>query len=85
MTRMNRFIAFSLAAAAAVAVSVAVIKTGTSYVGISTAEAAAKQKVCKSKLPNGKIKSWRCGADQSCCVNHDMGLYVCGFPGLGCL
>ena len=81
---MSRLIALALAAVVALVVSITVIKTGTSHVGISTAEAAS-QKVCKSKMPNGKIKSWRCGADQSCCVNHSMGLYVCGFPGLGCL
>ena len=82
---MSRIIALSLAAFVALAVSLAVIKLGTSSVGVSSAEAAAAQKVCKSKMPNGKIKSWRCGADQACCVNHDLGLYVCGFPGLGCL
>jgi hypothetical protein len=85
---MSRRIAFVLAAFVALVVSFAVIKTGTSQVatvGISTAEAAAKTKMCKSKMPNGKIKSWRCGTDQACCVNHTMGLYVCGFAGLGCL
>lgn len=46
---------------------------------------AAGAKTCKSKMPNGHIKTWRCGADQACCVNHDMGIYVCGFAGLGCL
>ena len=82
---MSRTIAIVLAACVALVVSFAVIQTGTNKVSIATAEAAAKQKVCKSKMPSGKIKSWRCGADQACCVNHDMGLYVCGFAGLGCL
>ena len=81
---MSRYIALTLAAAVALVVSFAVIQTGTSKVSISAAQAAS-HKVCKSKMPNGKIKSWRCGADQACCVNHDMGLYVCGFAGLGCL
>jgi hypothetical protein len=56
-------------------------------VGGPTPAVAAKQgfKTCKSRTPAGKIKTWRCGTDQACCVNHDMGIYVCGFPGLGCL
>lgn len=51
----------------------------------STAAIAASFKTCKSKLPSGKIKTWRCGADQACCVNHSLNMYVCGIPGLGCL
>jgi hypothetical protein len=81
---MNRITALALVVAVGSAVSLAVIKTGTSAVGVTAAQAAAT-KVCKSRLPNGKLKTWRCGTDQSCCVNHTMGLYVCGFPGLGCL
>jgi hypothetical protein len=50
-----------------------------------TAAVAKAAKVCKSKTPAGKIKTWRCGADQACCVNKTMGTYVCGIPGLGCL
>jgi hypothetical protein len=49
------------------------------------AASAKGLKTCKSKLPNGNVKTWKCGADQACCVNHDLGLYVCGFAGLGCL
>jgi hypothetical protein len=51
----------------------------------STAAVAAATKVCKTKTPAGKTKTWRCGADQACCVNKTMGSYVCGIPGLGCL
>jgi hypothetical protein len=51
-----------------------------------TAAVAAKgYKTCKAKLPTGKTKTWRCGTDQACCVNSSMNLYVCGYPGLGCL
>lgn len=82
---MTRYIAFALAAVLALVLSFNVIQPGPAKVGFSAAEAAAKQKVCKSKLPSGKMKSWRCGADQACCVNHTMGTYVCGFAGLGCL
>lgn len=85
---MSRYLVAALAAFVALIVSFAVIKTGTSQVatvGISTAEAASKTKMCKSRLPSGKMKTWRCGTDQACCVNHSMGLYVCGFAGLGCL
>lgn len=81
---MSRLVAIALAAVVALVVSFAVIQTGTSKVSISAAQAAS-QKVCKSKMPNGKVKSWRCGADQACCVNHDLGIYVCGIAGLGCL
>jgi hypothetical protein len=31
------------------------------------------------------MKTWRCGTDQACCVNHSMNLYVCSFAGLSCL
>lgn len=85
---MTRYLAAALAAFVALIVSFAVIKTGTSQVatvGVSTAQAASKTKVCRSKLPTGTTKTWRCGTDQACCVNHAMGLYVCGFAGLGCL
>jgi hypothetical protein len=51
-----------------------------------TAAVAAKgYKTCKSKLPTGKTKTWKCGVDQACCVNPTLNLYVCGYPGLGCL
>lgn len=46
---------------------------------------AKSLKTCTAKTPAGKIKTWRCGTDQACCVNKTMGSYVCGFPGLGCL
>jgi hypothetical protein len=51
----------------------------------SQAIAAKAYKTCKSKLSTGKIKTWRCGADQACCVNKTLNTYVCGLPGLGCL
>ena len=51
----------------------------------TAAIAKASYKTCKSKTPAGMVKTWRCGADQACCVNHTLGLYVCGFAGLGCL
>lgn len=52
----------------------------------SAAMAAKKSfKTCKAKTSAGKTKTWRCGADQACCVNPTLDLYVCGYPGLGCL
>jgi uncharacterized low-complexity protein len=51
----------------------------------NSAEAAAKAKICRAKAPNGKKMTWRCGADQACCVNQSTGKGVCGMPGLGCL
>lgn len=51
----------------------------------SAAVAAKGSKTCKAKTSTGKMKTWRCGADQACCVNKMMNQYVCGYPGLGCL
>lgn len=83
-TKMKRaMISFALAAALAVGGSLAF---DTLLGPDKTAAVAAKgYKTCKSKLPTGKIKTWRCGVDQACCVNATMNLYVCGYPGLGCL
>ncbi|MGE0024853.1 MAG: hypothetical protein AB7S70_14610 [Hyphomicrobium sp.] len=51
-----------------------------------TAAVAGKgHKVCKAKTNAGKLKTWRCENNQACCVNRAMDLYVCGYPGLGCL
>lgn len=50
------------------------------------AHAKSALKTCKSKIPStGKIKSWKCKADAPCCVSHELGLYVCGQPLIGCL
>jgi len=43
------------------------------------------QKVCRSKRPDGSIKSWTCGVDQPCCVSHTFSLYTCGSQLLKCL
>jgi hypothetical protein len=51
----------------------------------SAAIAAKGYKTCKAKTNAGKLKTWRCGADQACCVNRTTDQYVCGYPGLGCL
>ncbi len=51
----------------------------------SAAVAARGHKVCTAKTSAGKTKTWRCSYDQACCVNRSMDLYVCGYPGLGCL
>jgi hypothetical protein len=42
------------------------------------------QKQCRSKLPDGSIKTWTCGKDQPCCVSHTFGLYTCGSQLLKC-
>ena len=51
----------------------------------SAAVAAKGHKTCKARTNAGKMKTWRCGADQACCVNRTTDQYVCGIPGLGCL
>jgi hypothetical protein len=51
----------------------------------AVAAKSAGLKTCRAKMANGRIKTWRCGKDQPCCVNDMMGLYVCGSPIIGCL
>lgn len=48
---------------------------------------AAKQatKICKHKTSAGKLKTWRCGADQPCCAAESISYYTCGSKTLGCL
>ena len=43
------------------------------------------QKLCRSKRPDGSVKTWTCGTDQPCCVNHTFNLYTCGSQLLQCL
>jgi hypothetical protein len=51
----------------------------------STASAAKGTKICKHKTASGKIKTWRCGADQPCCSAEMINYYTCGSKLLGCL
>jgi hypothetical protein len=77
------FISLGLAVALAVAGTVGFsVLSGPDQ---SAAVAAKGQKTCKAKTNAGKTKTWRCGADQACCVNRMLDTYVCGYPGLGCL
>jgi hypothetical protein len=46
---------------------------------------AKGQKVCRSRRPDGSIKTWTCRVDQPCCVNHYFNLYTCGSQLLKCL
>lgn len=48
------------------------------------AKPAAGQKQCRSKLPDGSLKTWTCGTEQPCCVNHTFNLYTCGSQLLKC-
>ncbi len=50
----------------------------------ATKKLAPGQKLCKSKQPAGTVKTWTCGQDQPCCVNHSMNLYTCGSQLLKC-
>ena len=50
-----------------------------------TADAAKQSKICKHKTSSGKIKTWRCGADQPCCAAEVINYYTCGSKSLGCL
>ena len=45
---------------------------------------APGQKQCRSKLPDGSVKTWTCGKDQPCCVSHSFNLYTCGSQLLKC-
>ena len=80
MKRM--FLSLAIAAALAVAGSAAF---ETLRGPAPTSAVAAATKVCKAKTNAGKLKTWRCGADQACCVNRTTDQYLCGIPGLGCL
>jgi hypothetical protein len=75
---MLRMLAFLALAIAIIAMPFAL---GTT----STAQAAKASKVCKHKLMSGKIKTWRCGANQPCCASELLGYYTCGSKELGCL
>jgi hypothetical protein len=50
-----------------------------------TADAAKQTKICKHKTASGKVKTWRCGADQPCCSAEYINYYTCGSKTLGCL
>lgn len=76
---MLRILTF-LAIAAALAIAPVALT-----VAPSTAQAKAGTKVCKHKMANGKIKTWRCGADQPCCAAEMINYYTCGSKLLGCL
>ncbi len=78
---MNRLIAAFSILVLAVALSFGPQSGGA----LVTTAKAGGTKLCKAKTAEGKTKTWRCGTDQACCVNQMMGLYVCGYPGLGCL
>ena len=70
----------SLAIAAAIA-------TTPMMFSADAAKAAPKKayKTCRYKMQSGKIKSWRCGADQPCCSAEMINYYTCGSKTLGCL
>ena len=50
-----------------------------------TADAAKATKICKHKTSSGKVKTWRCSADQPCCSAEMINYYTCGSKALGCL
>jgi len=51
-----------------------------------SAEAAkAATKICRHKTSSGKVKTWRCGADQPCCSAESINYYTCGSKTFGCL
>jgi hypothetical protein len=50
-----------------------------------TADAANATKICKHKTMSGKVKTWRCGANQPCCSAEMINYYTCGSKALGCL
>jgi hypothetical protein len=68
----------SIAIAAALATAPLALTAGS-------ADAAKATKICKHKTASGKIKTWRCGKDQPCCVAEMINYYTCGSKMLGCL
>jgi hypothetical protein len=64
----------------------AVLIVAAPLITAGVAQAKAGTKVCKSKVPStGKVKTWRCSRDVPCCVSHELGIYVCGSPMVGCI
>ena len=65
------------------------VALGAAPLALSTTGALAggkhATKVCKHKTAAGKIKTWRCGADQPCCAAEMLDYYTCGSKLLGCL
>ena len=76
---MLRFLS-SLAIAAAIAAAPVMLSA-------DAADAAPKKayKTCKHKTSSGKLKTWRCGAEQPCCSAEAINYYTCGSKTLGCL
>ena len=71
---------------AAVALALALVALPVAYLGsTSPAQAKGGTKVCKHKLATGRIKTWRCGANQPCCASELLNYYTCGSKELGCL
>lgn len=81
MNRTFWIIAIALVALVATGPSQIVPQDGQAY---AKSKGKPKLKTCRSRLPSGKIKTWRCKANQPCCVNHTMSIYVCGSPIIGC-
>jgi len=75
-----RRILSSLALAAALIAAPAMLTASPAAAG-----GKAATKVCKHKTSSGKIKTWRCGADQPCCAAEMIDYYTCGSKALGCL
>ena len=75
--------AFAQAPEAAKSANAAPAKKSTAT-KTATQKLAPGQKLCKSKQPAGTTKTWTCGQDQPCCVNHSMNLYTCGSQLLKC-
>jgi len=71
---------------ACVALALAFIALPVANMGsIPAAQAKAGTKVCKHKTMSGKVKTWRCGADQPCCAAEMINYYTCGSKMFGCL
>jgi len=76
---MMRILACLALAAALGAAPLALTTTG------AMAGGKKATKICKHKTASGKIKTWRCGADQPCCSAEMINYYTCGSKLLGCL
>lgn len=70
----------------ALAVAAALTFAAPALLPDGSALAKSALKTCKSKVPStGKVKTWKCKKDVPCCVSHELGMYVCGQPIIGCL
>lgn len=67
-----------------VALGAALCAAPFAYSPSALAAGSKSTKICKHKTQSGKVKTWRCRADQPCCSAEWLNYYTCGSKTLGC-